>query len=81
MGPPYLVKLIDFAHTKTVPGIGPGEGVLKGVDTVLRLLDGRINMSRPRLCLRRRTFSYASVMTRAWHIAELRTETAIIHVL
>ena len=41
-GPPYLVKLIDFAHTKVVPGIGPDEGVLKGVDTVLRLLDGRI---------------------------------------
>ena len=41
-GPPYLVKLIDFAHTKVVPGIGPDEGVLKGVDTVLSLLDGRI---------------------------------------
>ncbi|KAJ2992272.1 hypothetical protein NUW54_g7978 [Trametes sanguinea] len=32
----------DFAHTKHVPGAGPDEGVLKGVDTVLRLLDGRI---------------------------------------
>ncbi|RPD68539.1 SAICAR synthase-like protein [Lentinus tigrinus ALCF2SS1-7] len=42
VGPPYLVKLIDFAHTKIVPGIGPDEGVLKGVDTVLSLLDGRI---------------------------------------
>ncbi|RDX47392.1 SAICAR synthase-like protein [Lentinus brumalis] len=42
VGPPYLVKLIDFAHTKIVPGIGPDEGVLKGVDTVLGLLDGRI---------------------------------------
>ena len=42
VGAPYLVKLIDFAHTKIVPGIGPDEGVLKGVDTVLSLLDGRI---------------------------------------
>ncbi|OJT02013.1 Inositol polyphosphate multikinase [Trametes pubescens] len=41
-GPPYIVKLIDFAHTKIVPGAGPDEGVLKGVDTVLSLLDGRI---------------------------------------
>ena len=41
-GPPYLVKLIDFAHTRIVPGMGPDEGVLKGVDTVLSLLDGRI---------------------------------------
>ncbi|KAI0739221.1 SAICAR synthase-like protein [Daedaleopsis nitida] len=41
-GPPYLVKLIDFAHTKLGPGIGPDEGVLQGVDTVLALLDGRI---------------------------------------
>ena len=39
---PYAVKLIDFAHTKIVPGEGPDEGVLKGVDTVLSLLDGRI---------------------------------------
>ncbi|KAI0373134.1 SAICAR synthase-like protein [Pilatotrama ljubarskyi] len=42
VGPPYVVKLIDFAHTKIVPGAGPDDGVLKGVDTVLRLLDGRI---------------------------------------
>ena len=46
VGPPYLVKLIDFAHTKIVPGIGPDEGVLKGVDTVLSLLDGRIEQAR-----------------------------------
>ena len=45
-GPPYAVKLIDFAHTKLVPGMGPDEGVLKGVDTVLRLLDGRIAQVR-----------------------------------
>lgn len=43
IGPLYLVKLIDFAHTKIVPGRGPDEGVLKGLDTVLELLDGRIN--------------------------------------
>lgn len=42
VGPPYLIKLIDFAHTRIVPGIGPDEGVLKGVDTVLSLLNGRI---------------------------------------
>ncbi len=41
-GPPYTVKLIDFAHTRLVPGQGPDEGVLKGFDTVLSLLDGRI---------------------------------------
>ena len=42
VGPPYLIKLIDFAHTKIVPGSGPDAGVLKGVDTVLQLIDGRI---------------------------------------
>ncbi|KAK0185980.1 SAICAR synthase-like protein [Armillaria mellea] len=41
-GPPYTVKLIDFAHTRFVPGEGPDEGVLKGFDTVLSLLDGRL---------------------------------------
>ncbi|EJF56298.1 SAICAR synthase-like protein [Dichomitus squalens LYAD-421 SS1] len=46
VGPPYLVKLIDFAHTKVVPGIGPDEGVLKGVDTILTLLDGRIQQTK-----------------------------------
>ncbi|KAF5343543.1 hypothetical protein D9758_012952 [Tetrapyrgos nigripes] len=40
--PPYVVKLIDFAHTRVKPGEGPDEGVLKGIDTVLSLLDGRI---------------------------------------
>ncbi|TFL07905.1 hypothetical protein BDV98DRAFT_521135 [Pterulicium gracile] len=39
---PFVVKLIDFAHTKHVPGQGPDEGFLKGVDTTLRLLEGRI---------------------------------------
>jgi len=42
-GPPYMVKLIDFAHTHLAPGEGPDEGVLLGLDTVLRLLDGRIS--------------------------------------
>jgi inositol-polyphosphate multikinase len=41
-GPAYVVKLIDFAHTKLTPGLGPDEGVLKGFNTVLSLLDGRI---------------------------------------
>ncbi|KAK7677069.1 hypothetical protein QCA50_019967 [Cerrena zonata] len=41
-GPPYAVKVIDFAHTRIVPGEGPDEGVLKGVDTTLCLLDQRI---------------------------------------
>ena len=39
---PFVVKLIDFAHTKHVPGQGPDVGFLKGVDTTLRLLEGRI---------------------------------------
>ena len=42
-GPACLVKLIDFAHTKLVAGEGPDEGVLLGLDTTLRLLDGRVS--------------------------------------
>ena len=41
-GPPFVVKIIDFAHTRLAPGEGPDEGVLLGFDTVLRLLDARI---------------------------------------
>ena len=41
-GLPCLVRLIDYAHTKVVPGEGPDEGVLLGIDTTLKLLDGRI---------------------------------------
>ena len=41
--PPFMVKLIDFAHTIVVPGKGPDEGVLLGMDTVLGLLDGRLS--------------------------------------
>lgn len=39
---PCVVKLIDFAHTRLKPGEGPDMGVLKGLDTLLSLLDGRI---------------------------------------
>lgn len=39
---PYVVKLIDFAHTHFVPGQGADERLLVGVDTTLRLLAGRI---------------------------------------
>jgi 1D-myo-inositol-tetrakisphosphate 5-kinase/inositol-polyphosphate multikinase len=41
-GPPCDVRLIDFAHTRFVPGQGPDEGVLLGIDTILGLLDERI---------------------------------------
>ncbi|KAJ6621802.1 SAICAR synthase-like protein [Mycena sp. CBHHK59/15] len=41
-GPPCDVRLIDFAHTRFVPGQGPDKGVLRGLDTVLALLDERI---------------------------------------
>lgn len=41
VGPPHVVRVIDFAHTHPVPGLGPDEGVLKGIDTVLSLLRGR----------------------------------------
>ena len=40
--PAFTVKLIDFAHTRVEAGLGPDEGVLLGIDTVLGLLDGRI---------------------------------------
>ncbi|CCM04564.1 uncharacterized protein FIBRA_06745 [Fibroporia radiculosa] len=42
IGPPFVVKLIDFAHTQLAPGHGPDEGVLLGLRTVLRLLDDRL---------------------------------------
>ncbi|KZV68095.1 SAICAR synthase-like protein [Peniophora sp. CONT] len=42
VGSPFAVKLIDFAHTRLVPGEGPDKGVLMGLDTTLRLLTGRI---------------------------------------
>ncbi|KAI5118287.1 hypothetical protein M0805_003242 [Coniferiporia weirii] len=40
--PLYTIKLIDFAHTRLVPGSGPDEGVLRGLDTTIRLLEGRV---------------------------------------
>lgn len=39
---PCVVRLIDFAHTRLKPGQGPDLGVLKGLDTLVSLLDGRI---------------------------------------
>ncbi|KIY44069.1 SAICAR synthase-like protein [Fistulina hepatica ATCC 64428] len=42
VGPPYVVKLIDFAHTRLTPGQGPDLGVLLGLDTLINLLRGRI---------------------------------------
>jgi 1D-myo-inositol-tetrakisphosphate 5-kinase/inositol-polyphosphate multikinase len=39
---PSVVRLIDFAHTRLKPGEGPDVGLLKGLDTLLSLLDGRI---------------------------------------
>lgn len=41
-GPPYTVNLIDFAHTRLAPGQGPDKGVLLGLTTLIKLLDGRI---------------------------------------
>ena len=38
-------ELEDFAHTEAVAGGGPDEGVLLGVDTMLKLLDGRTAQS------------------------------------
>ncbi|KZT24103.1 SAICAR synthase-like protein [Neolentinus lepideus HHB14362 ss-1] len=43
---PYVVRLIDFAHTKLTPGRGPDEGILLGLDTVLKLLESRIEEVR-----------------------------------
>ncbi|KAJ3759195.1 hypothetical protein EV360DRAFT_42352 [Lentinula raphanica] len=39
---PYTISLIDFAHTRFVPGQGPDVGVLLGLDTFAGLLEGRI---------------------------------------
>jgi len=41
--PPRLVtlSLIDFAHTRFVPGQGPDTGVLLGIDTLIRLVRER----------------------------------------
>ncbi|KAJ4499910.1 hypothetical protein C8R41DRAFT_753409 [Lentinula lateritia] len=39
---PHALSLIDFAHTRFVPGQGPDVGVLLGLDTFAELLQGRI---------------------------------------
>ncbi|KAJ3723429.1 hypothetical protein C8R42DRAFT_720538 [Lentinula raphanica] len=39
---PYTISLIDFAHTRFVPGQGLDVGVLLGLDTFAGLLEGRI---------------------------------------
>ena len=41
-GPPFVVKLIDFAHTRLKPGDGPDQGLLFGMETILKLLDARL---------------------------------------
>ncbi|KZO95186.1 SAICAR synthase-like protein [Calocera viscosa TUFC12733] len=38
---PWIVRLIDFAHARYVPGQGPDENILFGLRTLLRLLKGR----------------------------------------
>lgn len=40
--PPFTLRLIDFAHTRLCEGEGPDQGVLKGLETVVRLVEGRI---------------------------------------
>lgn len=39
---PWTVRLIDFAHTSLVQGEGIDHGFLKGLETLLRLTQGRI---------------------------------------
>lgn len=46
IGPAYLVKLIDFAHTRAKPGEGPDVGVVLGLDTVIHLLMNRLKKIR-----------------------------------
>ncbi|KAF8874215.1 hypothetical protein CPB84DRAFT_1817922 [Gymnopilus junonius] len=46
VGLPFVVRLIDFAHTNLVPGKGPDKGVLLGMETVINLLDDRLKKSR-----------------------------------
>ena len=41
-GPPFIVKLIDFVHTRFAPGEGPDQNVLFGMDTILKLLNARL---------------------------------------
>ncbi|KIK65674.1 hypothetical protein GYMLUDRAFT_39177 [Collybiopsis luxurians FD-317 M1] len=39
---PCTISLIDFAHTRFVPGQGPDRGVLLGLETFMKLIEGRI---------------------------------------
>lgn len=41
--PPFTLKMIDFAHTSLVEGEGPDEGVLKGISTLKKLIQTRID--------------------------------------
>lgn len=43
---PCTANLIDFVHTKVTPNEGHDRGVIKGLDTVLRLLDERLQQIR-----------------------------------
>lgn len=43
VSPPYLVRVIDFAHTRFATGEGPDEGVLLGLDTTIRLFEDRLS--------------------------------------
>lgn len=45
-GPPFSIHLIDFAHTRVAPGQGPDKGVLLGLRTLMKLLDGRVRELR-----------------------------------
>lgn len=38
---PYVIKMIDFAHTHLTPGRGRDEGVMLGIKTTISLLEGR----------------------------------------
>lgn len=38
----HKVKMIDFAHARYLPGEGADEGLLKGVETIICLLEGRL---------------------------------------
>ncbi|KAG8753611.1 hypothetical protein FRC11_007269 [Ceratobasidium sp. 423] len=45
-GPVCVVKLIDFAHTRLVPGQGPDDSSMLGMGTTIKLLEGRIRELR-----------------------------------
>ncbi|KAF8602811.1 SAICAR synthase-like protein [Ceratobasidium sp. AG-I] len=45
-GPVCAMRLIDFAHTRLVPGEGPDGGVMTGVGVAIKLVEGRIKELR-----------------------------------